>query len=58
MLKMTDDERKAYEWAKSQDFTSVAATHARTLAKYIERCKSDEAMLADPADKMPTAVIS
>lgn len=37
MLRMTEEERKAYEWAKKQEFNSVAATYARALAAYITK---------------------
>lgn len=53
MLKMLPDEQKAYEWAKGQNSTSAAATHAKSLAGYIDRCKADERMLSDPDDKLP-----
>jgi len=36
-MQMTNDERIAYEWAIKQQFQSVAARYARTLAKYIKR---------------------
>ena len=38
---MTDEELKAYNWALSQPFPSVAARYARILAKYIERLKNN-----------------
>jgi hypothetical protein len=37
MLDMTTEEKRSYHWAIGQRFQSVAATHARTLAKFIER---------------------
>ena len=37
MLEMTEEEEKCYNWALNQEFTSVAATYARTLARYIQR---------------------
>lgn len=33
---MTNEQRKAYEWAKNQKYTSVAAQYARTLAEAID----------------------
>lgn len=32
---MNDKTNEAYQWAISQDFQSVAARHARTLAEYV-----------------------
>jgi hypothetical protein len=37
MIRMTDKEKAAYQWALNQDFTSVAATYAKTLAECIQR---------------------
>jgi hypothetical protein len=37
MVEMSPKEKGAYEWALSQNFTSVAAGYARTLAEYIQR---------------------
>lgn len=37
MLIRSPEETKALEWAKNQNFTSVAATYARLLAGYIDR---------------------
>ena len=34
---MTPEEKQAYEWALNQKFNSVAASHARALAQYIQR---------------------
>lgn len=48
MPEMTKDERKAYEWALNQTYPSVAAMHAETLAKYIQRCST--------SNEVPTAV--
>lgn len=36
-LAMTLEETRAYKWALSQQFGSVSATYARTLAEYIEK---------------------
>lgn len=36
-LPMTLEETRAYQWALSQQFGSVSATYARTLAEYIEK---------------------
>ncbi len=38
---MTDEELKAFEWALNQSYQSVAAQHAKTLAKYIQRKNLD-----------------
>ena len=34
---MTEEEAQAFEWALHQQFQSVAARYARTLAEYIKR---------------------
>jgi len=39
MLVMTKEEEHAYNWAREQQFQSVAARYARALARYIERCR-------------------
>ena len=36
-MEMTVEEKQAYEWALKQDFNSVAARYARSLANYIQR---------------------
>lgn len=33
---MTDDQRKAYEWAKSHDYPSIAARYAQELAGLVD----------------------
>ena len=35
---MTAEQQKAYEWAKNQNYTSVAAQYAKLLANYITDC--------------------
>ena len=42
--RMSEDERRAYEWALHQDFQSVAATYARILARYIERLPDESSV--------------
>jgi len=71
MDNFTKEENQAYEWAKKQVFTSVAASYARVLAKYIsknldqekagsnakdERIKVLEASLADVRDNFEKAM--
>ena len=34
---MTDEQKQAYEWALNQQYQSVAAKYARTLAEYIRQ---------------------
>lgn len=34
---MTDKQKQAYEWALNQQYQSVAAKYARTLAEYIRQ---------------------
>lgn len=34
---MTDEQKQAYEWALNQQYQSVAARYARTLAEYIRQ---------------------
>ncbi len=36
-VKMTKEEQEAFDWAINQEYQSVAARYARTLAKYIQR---------------------
>lgn len=58
MLKMAQDEDKAFKWALNQTHTSVAARYARALAGYIARCRADEAMLSDPGDRLSEEFIA
>lgn len=36
---MNSDQKKAYEWAKNQNYSSVAAQYAKELANYIDEIK-------------------
>ena len=49
-MQMTNDERIAYEWAIKQQFQSVAARYARTLAKYIKRSGVGDAAISRQSD--------
>ena len=49
-MQMTNDERIAYEWAIKQQFQSVAARYARTLAKYIKRNGVSDAAISTHGD--------
>jgi len=51
-FKMSNEVQQAYKWAKHQQSRSVAAKHARTLAKYVEQTELcvkfwNEARIAD-----------
>ena len=37
---MTDEQRQAYEWAKNQDYQSVAARYAKTLAGLVDELQA------------------
>lgn len=37
MLSLTEDQLQAYVWAKNQNYTSIAAQHAKTLAAILEQ---------------------
>lgn len=37
---MTDEQRKAYEWAKNQDYHSVAARYAKELVGLVDDLKN------------------
>lgn len=50
MLKMTEEERRAYDAAKA---LTTLRSPAAILARYIERCKADERSLSDPDDRLP-----
>lgn len=50
MLKMTDDERRAYEAGPA---LPTMRSDTDVLARYIERCKADERSLTDPDDHLP-----
>lgn len=45
MLQMTEEERIAFEWAKTQQFNSVSARYAKALAGYIKRNEEHEQAL-------------
>lgn len=38
---MTDTQQTAYEWAKNQTYTSVAATYARELAGLVDELRGE-----------------
>lgn len=38
--RMTEEQQEAYEWAKNQNYQSVAARYAKLLADYITECIS------------------
>ena len=42
---MTPEEAQAYDWARQQEFQSVAARHARALAEYAARVSVAEVAL-------------
>lgn len=48
---MTDEQKKAYEWALNQQYQSVAAGYARTLAEYIRQdriaCQNTQLLTLD-----------
>lgn len=44
---MTEEERRAYEWALNQQYQSIAARDARTLARFIYRTQAALAQLAE-----------
>jgi hypothetical protein len=54
MLKMTEQELLAYNASKTQP---SSRSRAAVLARYIERCKADEASLTDPLDRLTDATI-
>jgi hypothetical protein len=37
MFELSDNEKRAYEWALNQQFTSVAAEYAKLLATALKR---------------------
>lgn len=39
---MPAEQKKAYEWAKNQNYSSVAAQYAKVLADYITDCTAPE----------------
>lgn len=47
LTEMTQEEATAYQWAKAQNYQSVAAQYAKTLANYIERADA-----VDPLENM------
>lgn len=54
MLVMTKEEEHAYNWAREQQFQSVAARYARVLAGYIQRCNAGESTPTESADRTPS----
>lgn len=44
---MTGEEKRAYSWALKQKYPSVAARHARALARYIRRQYEEKPMSRD-----------
>jgi predicted nucleic acid-binding Zn ribbon protein len=54
MLVMTKEEEHAYNWAREQQFQSVAARYARVLAGYIQRCNTSESTPTDSSDRAPS----
>lgn len=42
---MNEAQKKAYEWAKNQNYTSVAARYAKTLAELIDEKSNQELSL-------------
>lgn len=45
-MEMTPEVKQAYEWALNQQFESVAARNARTLARYIQSSVAVEHIVA------------
>lgn len=38
---MNIDQKRAYEWAKTHDYPSIAARHARALAEAVDELKAE-----------------
>lgn len=49
---MTVEQKQAYEWAKNQDYQSVAARYAKTLAGLVDELQAEIERLQtfDPKD--------
>ena len=49
---MTPEQRQAYEWAKNQNYTSVAAQYAKTLVGLVDELQAEIERLQnfDPND--------
>lgn len=54
MLVMTKEEEQAYNWAREQQFQSVAARYVRVLAGYIQRCNAGESTPSGSPDRAPS----
>lgn len=44
---MTAEQKQAYEWAKNQDYQSVAARYARFLAGLVDELQAESKRLKD-----------
>ncbi len=50
---MTEDQKQAYNWAKNQNFRSVAAQYARILAEFVDELQAESHLI--PMDKIGMA---
>lgn len=47
---MTPEQKQAYEWAKNQNYSSVAARYAKALAEYIDLLEHQLSIVYFPCD--------
>ncbi len=50
---MTEDQKQAYNWAKNQNFRSVAAQYAKILAELVDELQAENHLI--PMGKMGKA---